>query len=461
MVMGAGALRRDDAEWRAWISLGVLIVFYVLAYVDRAMLPLLVEPIQADLGLNDIQIGVLQGCAFSLIYGLTGLPMGWAADRFSRRNIIFGGAVFWSISATMCGLARNFGMLFLARSGVGAGESCLAPSAQSLIATIFPRRKLAFALAVYGQSASLGGGLALAIGGVSIAALTAQGGLTVPVVGHLQPWQAMFFICGLAGLPLSALIFLVREPRRVPASEGGEPPGTLREFVGILGRERRLVASHLIGFPACALMIYAISAWTPAFLSRKFGLEVAQIGLIIGVLNAGFGAAGNMGVGLLADWLVKRGVHDAYYRVQMAGILIGAPAVAAAFLMPHPALTIACLAVFECTLSAFGGISPAALNLMVPNNARAKLLAIYWLIMGLTGCAGPVIVATLTTFLFQDRTMVGGSVAILVAVISPIAFTALWIGRAPLARVVQARNEADRLATESSAGDSLDSPAAG
>ena len=187
MSMSATATGREQGEWRAWMSLAILFVFYVLAYVDRAMLALMVEPIQADLGLSDIQIGLLQGCAFSLIFGVTGLFMGWAADRTSRRKIIFGGAIFWSLSALMCGLSRSFGMLFFARAGVGAGESCLAPSAQSLIATIFPRRKLAFALAVYGQSSNLGGGLALAMGGMAVAALTVQGGFDAPLLGHLAP----------------------------------------------------------------------------------------------------------------------------------------------------------------------------------------------------------------------------------------------------------------------------------
>ena len=129
----------------------------------------------------------------------------------------------------------------------------------------------------------------------------------------------------------------------------------------------------------------------------------------------------------------------------MAGILIGGPAIVGTFLAPNLAVTIACLAIFECTFSAFGGISPAALNLMVPNNARAKLLAVYWLVMGGVGCIGPVIVATITTYLFHDRTMVGGSVAIVIAIFAPIAFLALWTGLKPLARVVKTRNEADAL----------------
>ena len=97
----------------------------------------------------------------------------------------------------------------------------------------------------------------------------------------------------------------MREPRRIPVAEGGEPPGTLPQFFAILKRERRLVAAHLIGFPSCALIIYSVAAWTPAFLIRRYGIDIAQVGLIIGLLNATFGASGNMAVGLLADWLVQ------------------------------------------------------------------------------------------------------------------------------------------------------------
>ncbi len=445
MSVGSVKLERQVPEWRLWASLGILIIFYVMAYVDRALLPLMVEPIQADLGISDIQMGLLQGCAFTLIYAGSGLPLAWLADRTSRRRIIFWGSVVWSTSAMLCGLSRNFPMLFMARAAVGAGESGLAPSAQGLIASIFPRKKLAFAQAVYGQSSSLGGGLALAIGGVSLAALTARGGLTLPILGHLEAWQAMFFIAGLIGLPLSLLIWLVHEPRRVAVADGGQPPGTVREFMVLLKQQRRLVVAHMLGFPLCALVIYSQAAWMPAFLMRRHELDIAQVGLIIGILNMTFGAGGSLAQGLLSDWLARRGVHDAYYRVQMGGILIGGPALILAYLSPTPALAIACMAVFECTFSAFGGTAPAALSMMMPNSARSKLLALYWLTMGLMGCAGPLLTATLTTFLFHDRTMVGYSLVIVTAVFSPIAFGALWMGLKPLRQVVQVRIEEERL----------------
>ena len=98
--------------------IGVLLVMYVFAYMDRYLLALMVDPIKGSLGITDVQFSLIQGLAFGVFYGLFGLPMGWLVDRYSPRWVLFGGICIWSLSTVFCGLASNFVTLAIARFGV-------------------------------------------------------------------------------------------------------------------------------------------------------------------------------------------------------------------------------------------------------------------------------------------------------------------------------------------------------
>ena len=105
--------------------LALLFVSYIFSFIDRSILALLVGPIRDDFGISDFEYSLLQGAAFSLLYTITGLPLGRLADRFSRKWIISGSVLFWSLATCACGLTKNFTQLFIARMAVGAGEAGL------------------------------------------------------------------------------------------------------------------------------------------------------------------------------------------------------------------------------------------------------------------------------------------------------------------------------------------------
>jgi MFS family permease len=124
-----------------WYVVVILTIAYVISFIDRQILALLIEPIRQDMEITDTQISLLMGLAFAIFYTLLGIPIGRLADRSSRRGIIAVGITIWCIMTAACGLARNFMQLFLARIGVGIGEATLNPSALSLISDYFPREK--------------------------------------------------------------------------------------------------------------------------------------------------------------------------------------------------------------------------------------------------------------------------------------------------------------------------------
>ena len=121
---------------KAWMSVAILWVFYILSSIDRSLLLILVQPIKQDLGASDFAMGILIGPAFGVFYSIAGLPMGHFVDRYRIRPLLFVGVIAWSLATAACGLATHYGWLFLARMCVGVGEAVLAPAAYTLISSI-------------------------------------------------------------------------------------------------------------------------------------------------------------------------------------------------------------------------------------------------------------------------------------------------------------------------------------
>ncbi|MEL7029804.1 MAG: MFS transporter, partial [Pseudomonadota bacterium] len=154
---------------QAWWLVAVLSFAYILSYLDRIVINLLVGPIQEAFDIGDTEFGALQGLAFGLFYTLLALPIGRLTDTGPRRPIVAVGVSVFGFMTMLSGLAANYWTLFLTRIGVGAGEASLSPAAYSLISDSFPPEKLGRAIAVFTMNAFFGIGLAYLIGGGVIA----------------------------------------------------------------------------------------------------------------------------------------------------------------------------------------------------------------------------------------------------------------------------------------------------
>jgi len=193
--------------------LSVLVLVYILNFLDRQILSILNEEIKADLGLTDAQMGFLFGTAFAVFYALFGLPLGRLADNWHRSRLIAIGLAVWSGMTAVSGLAKNFVHLAGARIGVGIGEASATPAAFSLLSDYFPKRQRATALAIYSSGIYLGAGLGLGVGGVIVDAWNqAYEGMAAPF--GLAGWQVAFFAVGLPGLLIAAWVATLREPIR-------------------------------------------------------------------------------------------------------------------------------------------------------------------------------------------------------------------------------------------------------
>jgi MFS family permease len=204
----------EAASTYSWYVLGVLVVVYILNFIDRQILSILAVDIKRDLSLTDGQLGFLGGAAFAVFYALFGVPLGRLADRWHRVRLLTIGLVLWSTMTALSGFARNYLTLSLARMGVGVGEATASPTAYSLISDYFPSRQCATALAIYSSGLYLGGGISLFIGAkisqVWDAAYPGGG------MGGLVGWQAAFLAVGLPGLIVALWVASLREPERQP-----------------------------------------------------------------------------------------------------------------------------------------------------------------------------------------------------------------------------------------------------
>jgi MFS family permease len=201
-----------QASGYSWYVLGVLVVVYILNFIDRQILSILAVDIKADLGLDDADLGFLGGAAFAVFYALFGIPLGRLADNWSRVKLLSIGLTLWSLMTALSGFARNQAELTAARMGVGVGEATASPTAYSLISDYFPRKQRATALAIYSSGLYIGGGVSLFIGALIVESWNRSypDGGPMGLVG----WQAAFLAVGIPGILVALWVASLREPKR-------------------------------------------------------------------------------------------------------------------------------------------------------------------------------------------------------------------------------------------------------
>ena len=429
----------DAAPWPrpalGWYAVFVLLIAYLFSFVDRIILGFLVIPIKADLGVSDAAMGLLLGIAFAIFYTLMGLPIGWLADRFSRKRIIAIGVFLWSLATAACGLASSFGQLFIARIGVGVGEAALSPSAFSMIADYFPKEKLGRALGVFVSGAFFGAGLAFLVGGAALAAVINMGNVELPLVGVVKPWQLTFFIVGLPGLAVAGWMMTVQEPARRGLSD---KPIATAEVFRFMRLRWRLFATHFVGFSLLSLVLVVMLTWGPTLFVRVHGFSQPEVGLKLGLILFFLSSSGVFAGGWLADVWQRAGHTDAPLRVGILAALTSVPFAVAGNLVTNADLAIAlyCPMVFLGSLAI--ACAPTAIQLATPNQLRAQVSAIYMFALNIiSAIIGPTGVGFITDYVFEDEMAVGAAMALVVGIFVPLAALMLWIGRAPFRDAVE------------------------
>ena len=277
---------------RRWSLLAILFLVSTSNYVDRYIISVLLEPIKAEFGASDTQMGLLSGIAFAFFYATLGIPVARWADRGNRRHIIVLALSVWSVATALCGVAASFSQLLLARIGVGAGEAGSMPPAQSLIADYFPPEHRGRALAVLTSSSTIGYIIAF-VGGASL-------------VTHYG-WRVALMAVGLPGLILALVVwFLLLEPREAKGFELADRSADTRfaDTVRVLMRKRSYVAMT-IAVTLYGFVAYGVVVFFPSYMIRHLGVSLKDVSVGFGLLSAAAALIGTLAGGWATDRLSR------------------------------------------------------------------------------------------------------------------------------------------------------------
>lgn len=417
-------------------ALALLLLAYILSFIDRNVMAVLIGPIRDEFAISDFQYSLLHGFAFSMFYIVLGLPIARLADRHNRKWIISVGIFCWSLMTCLCGAARSFGTLFVTRIGVGVGEAALSPAAFSLLGDLFPKDRLARALAIYSLGITLGGGLAYVVGGAAYAWFATMEPMVVPGWGEVSAWQMTFVAVGAPGLVLTLLLAMLKEPpRRAGLSAAPGDHATLADIGRQFRAHRRAYLGVIGSLSLLSILGYGTMAWYPEFLIRSFGVPREAAGTQFGTIFLVAGSLGTLAAGWCVQPLMARGHGDAPLRIILGIALLWlVPATLGPLASSSTLALLAALPIVFC-LNAYYGVGIAALQFITPNRMRAQASALLLFCTNFFGLAlGPSAVAMLTDFLFQDDTALHQSLALLPLLVCPLAAGLAWQGLAAFRR---------------------------
>lgn len=367
--MSNSPIRRYAGTPYAWGVLGLLTLIYISSFVDRQIIAVLATQIRDELSLSNLQIGALYGTAFSLIYAVSGIPMGRLADRHSRKWIILGGLAVWSLMTVASGFATSLTFLVVARLFVGISESALSPAVYSLLADYFRPEQRGTVYSIYASGIFLGVGIAFLGGGT---------------VAQLYDWRTAMIAVGLPGLLIAAVAawFIVELPRghsleRKPFA----PELRFREAVAWILR-KPTVRYHFLGFSFLAFTGYTVLGFIGTVLTDVH----ARPGLIpsYGWFMLGTGITVILS-GRAADLLARRWGPSRRFVMGMVAGLACLPLYWLGLFAESGWIALIFIGMANMISSSYNGVAPALVQYLVRPNMRALAGALYLFVISIVG----------------------------------------------------------------------------
>ncbi|UVO51050.1 MFS transporter [Sphingomonas sp. SUN019] len=365
-------------------ALTLLLLANIFNYADRALLGIVVEPIRKELLLSDTQISIVSGFAFSLFFLIAAIAIARLVDRGNRRLILAVGVALWSCATAATGFAQGFWTLALCRMLVGVGEAVVFPVALSLLADLYPGPRLTRQVSIFQASSGIG----IMVGSVLAGILAAAHG-----------WRTMFGIFGVAGLALVLLIALTMRPTPRIASADAAPAqdrnliGALRAILQVPG-----LGWLALGYGASNMALACLPVWSPAFLLRSHGVQLAEVGALVGPPAVLGGIAGGILSGILATRLIKRsGNRRAGLIVPIIALPLAIPAYATFLFAPSLQTVVLAIAVMNFLLSSGLGPCVALAVSLVPATRRGITSTLMLIVQNLLAFAiGPLLIGVVS-----------------------------------------------------------------
>ena len=405
-----------------WYVAFILLIGFTFSFIDRQVLNLLVVPIQNDLNITDTQISALQGLAFVITYVGLCVPIGRIIDKTHRVSVMIIGLLVWSFATVACGFSKNYISMFIARMGIGAGESTVHPGSISILGDYFDSDKIASPMSIYLLGPYLGAGIAM-IFGAQVLDWTSQmdSNIVLPIIGEVAPWQLTFIAVGLPGILVACLFLTIREPkRRIKEIESNEAP-SFKKIAEYIKNNWQVYGAIIIGNSCLIILLYGLQSWVPTMLLRVYEWDLIQSGRIYGLIAMLAGSAGVLSGPFVLKFMNKKNINAPHFKLAIFGISMASVSLV---LLPFQAnvniaLIFVTLASFFVTLPLAG--TSSAMVIVSPNRIRGVITGIYVVITSIFGLVlGPFLVASSTDFIFQDPTAVAKSLALVSVLIGPI-----------------------------------------
>ncbi len=437
----------------AWYVVVLMMSFYVLSFMDRQIIAVLLDPIKIDLDLTDVQISLIGGVSFGLFYSVVGIFIGRLADSMNRPLLIAVGVFIWSLTTALCGLAAKFWHLLFLRMGVGLGEAALLPSTLSLLKDYFPPSRLATPTSVFLFGAPIGIGLSFAAGGLMFSVAqditAADGWNDVILIGGSATWKLVLMFLGVVGMVMTLGMATVREPRLTSAiAKEKQAERSLKaaeaaelSVVKAYAKKNWLpVISLYIGMALISLAAYAQGFWDVTYLTRTFGGDRGSVSFMYGMVQMFAGITGMLLGGVTADRLTRRGVESSSYKLVIVGAAIATPFAFMYSLMGSEQMSLWLMVgtifgtniCFACAASAMQRMYPAAM--------LGLAAGIYFFMSNAVGLmVGPTVVAAITDYGFADPQKVGYSLSIVGGIARLLALVVFVLGLGSYVRLLRER----------------------
>lgn len=367
----------------AWTLVAFLTLAYVSSFIDRYILGLLIDPIKADTGASDFQMGLLSS-AFTWVYALCALPLGFLVDRRSRTKLVAIGIFLWSLATLWTGVAKSFFQLFLARMSVGVGEAVLSPAAFSMIGDSFPKERRGLPIAVYSMALVIGASVANLLSGGILKWARTVGEVSLPFIGEIATWQFIFIVVGLPGFILAAVFLFLREPPRIESSP--RDGASLKDAFVWIGQNAAAFFTFVPIFMCMVAIAYGQFFNAPMF-SRTWGWDPSNYAIINGFSILAISPITYIFAGRYSDKRVAAGDRTAPLKLAILGLFIMIPTAAIAPMMPAGWMA---FAVFCFTTVGIGLVSATGVNALlaiVPGDVRGVVVAVYYFFISFVGGA--------------------------------------------------------------------------
>lgn len=434
-------------KYKEWYTVALLSAITFVAYVDRAALNLLIDPIKADLHLSEAQMGMLLGPAFAVFFAIAVVPAAWVADRANRKNLLACGLTLWSGTTIGSAFAQDYPTLFLCRSGVGIGEAVLAPVILSMIGDLFVRAKRPTPTAMYTAAGTVGGALSFVLVAALLDLAAASPDWLPQVIAQAPSWRLALFAVGLPGVPLALLLFLtVKEPVRGQFDATGDSTATISsdskstpkaEVAAFTSRSEaaRFYIPYLLAANLVTMLSYISVSWFPTFLIREHGMSPSASGYLFGIFTLVGGIVGTLGFPIVSQIMAERGTSDSLIRMVLVFVPFSLVIFAISILAPHIAIVFVAHALFKAVNNGVASSASVVIASLGSSGYRGRLAAIHTILqMVIATAMGPLLVAMLSQYFFEGN--LGPSMLAVALVSVPISYVLFWVARRPYVAAV-------------------------